>query len=628
MAGVGRLAKMLDSQPGGPLPSQLLQERYGFGYFHGENSGFAREGYDRVHATWRHWMPFLAEEVGRSATLLDLGCAYGFLVVEAVEAGFRALGVDASRFAIAQARRFAAPAARRLVAAHAEHLPFADASCDVVTAFDVLEHVPEPELLIAEVARVLRPGGIFVGATPDPLFFDRAEETHVAERVPSWWVRTLERSGLATSVRFFQAAYNCELVARRGGPRPRVAFDALGVDEPVVRVDPSCDVRFALRSGFGTLEPGGGRIVGDGAMAYVLNPGATPLELELAVVFDEPASCRLALDGRIVGRSAPASTLPPGEPSVRSTTLLPAGGHQLRFAIDGGWARLRAIVVTARPASATELCATLPFDMYERYALAAAAARIVAPDERRLLDVGGTMGGDAGHLAWTGDFFPGYAVEVVDARAADYPEHHVCDPRAALPFPDRAFPVVIALDVLEHVPPGARPAWLDEIWRVTSRVLLLGNPFATPGVLEADRYLFELIRTRYGYEHRFLAEHLQNGHPDLAATSDFFAARGAGVAVLPSGYLPAWVLLQTVNAMLSHPEQDDAYVLANRLANRTIGAASSAAPAYRHLLVVDRGGIDHTAALAPLVARRTPDLEAVGAAIAALTRQLDDGGAR
>jgi hypothetical protein len=83
---------MLDPQPGGPLPSQLLQERYGSGYFHGENSGFAREGYDRVHATWRHWMPFLREQVGRSATLLDLGCAYGFLVVEAVEAGFRALG--------------------------------------------------------------------------------------------------------------------------------------------------------------------------------------------------------------------------------------------------------------------------------------------------------------------------------------------------------------------------------------------------------------------------------------------------------------------------------------------------------------------------------------------------------
>jgi len=198
------------------------------------------------------------------------------------------------------------------------------------------------------------------------------------------------------------------------------------------------------------------------------------------------------------------------------------------------------------------------------------------------------------------------------------PEHRVLDPQAPLPFADRSRPVVLALDVLEHVPAAAREGWLDELWRVTGRVLLLGNPFATTGVAEADRYLFELIRTRYGYEHGFLAEHLRHGHPDLADTESFFVARGASVATLPSGYLPAWILLQTLNAWLSHPEQDHTYVLANQLANRAIGLASSAAPAYRHLLVIDRAGRDHRAALETLVARRTPDLEAVGAAIAAL----------
>jgi hypothetical protein len=137
-------------------------------------------------------------------------------------------------------------------------------------------------------------------------------------------------------------------------------------------------------------------------------------------------------------------------------------------------------------------------------------------------------------------------------------------------------------------------------------------------VAEADRYLFELIRTRYGYEHGFLAEHLRHGHPDLEATRAFFVARGASVATLPSGHLPSWILLQTVNAWLSHPEQDQTYVLANQSANRAIGLASTVEPAYRHLLVVDRSGADHAAELEALVVRRTPDLEAVGAAIAAL----------
>ncbi|HEU5102686.1 MAG TPA: class I SAM-dependent methyltransferase [Roseiflexaceae bacterium] len=40
-----------------------------------------------------------------------------------------------------------------------EHLPFADASFDLVIAWDVVEHVQDPQLLLAELARVLRPGG-------------------------------------------------------------------------------------------------------------------------------------------------------------------------------------------------------------------------------------------------------------------------------------------------------------------------------------------------------------------------------------------------------------------------------------------------------------------------------------
>jgi hypothetical protein len=320
----------------------------------------------------------------------------------------------------------------------------------------------------------------------------------------------------------------------------------------------------------------------------------------------------LTLDGRVVARTSGAET------ALAARTLLPAGGHQLRFAIPCGWARLLALRVTAAAAAHDELCATLPFDMYERYALAAAAVARVVPADAPILDVGGTMGGGAGHLAWTGDFLPDRDVHVVDARAIDLPRHAVLDPRAPLPFADGAFPVVLALDVLEHVPSEARAAWLAELWRVAGRFLLVGNPFATPGVAEADRYLFELIRTRYGYEHGFLAEHLRHGHPDLEATRAFFVARGASVATLPSGHLPSWILLQTVNAWLSHPEQDQTYVLANQSANRAIGLASTVEPAYRHLLVVDRSGADHAAELVALVVRRTPDLEAVGAAIAAL----------
>jgi len=572
-------------------------------------------------------MPFVEAEVGRDARWCDLGCAYGFLVGEAGAAGFRGFGVDASRFAVGEAQRHAAAAVGRIACAHAERLPFRTGSLDVVSAFDVLEHVPDPAAVIAEAARVLRPGGLFLAATPDPMVFDRAEPTHIAERVPSWWVRTLEGAGFGVALRFFQAAYNCELVARRGAPAPAISYDALGTSEPLLVLHGEGSLRAALRSGFGPLEAGS-RVVEDGAVVYLLDTSPAPLEVECELTLVAATPIRLRLDDRIVAR----------EPRARF--LLPAGGHALHLQIEGGWARLSRIRLSARPVACRELCLTLPFDLYERYALASRVIEIVAhsadadrpgakgagagsgdPAARgalRLLDVGGTIGGDGGHLAWSGDFFPDLEVTVVDRRPADYPEHVAHDVQRGLDFADRSFDVVTAFDVLEHVPRAARAGWLTEMWRVTGRWLLVAGPFATPGVADADRYLFELIRSRFGYEHGFLAEHLALGHPELESTARFFREQGASVTVLPSGDLPAWVLMQTVNALLSHPEQEQAYPRANAVFNATVGLAGAREPAYRHLLVIDRQAVSHEAALAVLRAPESPHLPGVLAALAAL----------
>jgi len=111
--------------------------------------------------------------------VLDLGCGFGRHAFEAYRRGAHVVAVDRSAEELEQVSGlFAAMAASgeapagtlaRTVRADLLSLPFPDASFDVVIASEVLEHIPDDESAMAEIARVVRPGG------------------RVAVTVPRWW---------------------------------------------------------------------------------------------------------------------------------------------------------------------------------------------------------------------------------------------------------------------------------------------------------------------------------------------------------------------------------------------------------------------------------------------------------
>ncbi len=101
---------------------------------------------------------------GRGARLLDVGAAHGFALAEAARAGFRVAGCEISRSA---ARHAGERGPGRVCVANALRLPFAGHSFELVTLWDVLEHLPDPHAAIGEVARVLEPGGRLVLSTGD-----------------------------------------------------------------------------------------------------------------------------------------------------------------------------------------------------------------------------------------------------------------------------------------------------------------------------------------------------------------------------------------------------------------------------------------------------------------------------
>ncbi|MEZ4223114.1 MAG: methyltransferase domain-containing protein [Polyangiaceae bacterium] len=101
---------------------------------------------------------------GRRGTLLDLGCGDGRIGERLQRLGYQVTGLDVSGAALDHARR---RGLGTIVGDVSEALPIESASFDAVFAGEVIEHLFAPDAFLAEVFRVLRPGGRVVLTTPN-----------------------------------------------------------------------------------------------------------------------------------------------------------------------------------------------------------------------------------------------------------------------------------------------------------------------------------------------------------------------------------------------------------------------------------------------------------------------------
>ena len=139
--------------------------------------------------------------------LLDVGCWMGIFLSLARARRWQVRGVELSAFASEDARRrFALP----VVTGTLRDAAFPEASFDVVTLLDVFEHLPDPRAELAELFRVLRPGGTLLLDTPNADALLR----RLADRMYRW-----TRGALAYPVRKlyheFHLFYYSEQILRR-----------------------------------------------------------------------------------------------------------------------------------------------------------------------------------------------------------------------------------------------------------------------------------------------------------------------------------------------------------------------------------------------------------------------------
>lgn len=131
-------------------------DELGEGWYEGDNHPIAL-----LRAENAVRIPWVAKNLAPGSALLDIGCGAGILANALAKEGHSVTGIDVSEKSLEIGRRRDETGTVSYLPASAAALPFPDNTFDAVSAMDLLEHVENPQLVIREASRVLKPRGLF-----------------------------------------------------------------------------------------------------------------------------------------------------------------------------------------------------------------------------------------------------------------------------------------------------------------------------------------------------------------------------------------------------------------------------------------------------------------------------------
>lgn len=196
--------------PAMPMPDVPMHE-YSAEYF--ERYNYADRGLGKYSMYWfarryyaalvrRYAPPRGADKSG--GKLLEMGCGLGHLI-GLLQDDFECTGIDLIDYSIAQTK-INAPKATAFVHSADDLSPFRTGDFSVVVALHLVEHLPDPVNTMQQVHRILKPGGLFLFATPNPIYPMRRykdpvtdaigkDPTHINVHPPAQWRAWCEANG-------------------------------------------------------------------------------------------------------------------------------------------------------------------------------------------------------------------------------------------------------------------------------------------------------------------------------------------------------------------------------------------------------------------------------------------------
>ncbi len=191
----------------------MQSDEYGEDYFRKTRNSVGLLLKTRRPLWWR-WVKII-RKYKKTGRLLDIGCGEGYFL-QCAEHYYDTYGMDVSEYGIEEAKRRANRT--ELSVGSIRNMDFSKECFDIITCFDVLEHLENPEAAILECRRVLKAGGLFVVRVPNTLsagckwkkdeWFGYRDRTHFTLLSNEEWLHLLSKHGFLVLKVFYDGLWD------------------------------------------------------------------------------------------------------------------------------------------------------------------------------------------------------------------------------------------------------------------------------------------------------------------------------------------------------------------------------------------------------------------------------------